>query len=201
VFEGYGAKLFPRAIGYSAGLIDYFFRGRMTGNIISIGSGGPWSQRPTSLEVADLAISDVAGNEVVGPGTVTLVLKKAGPPEAAGIDPPPLVPNEYPDILISNPTPITGNPISSPLSFSFNALPFPTTPMNCSWFCGHSTHYVAFLVFKGTLGQENEQAVVVGGEYCDPGQIWHFYFTHRYDFGLGETASMTAFCGWDPPIQ
>lgn len=29
VMEDYGSKLFPRAIGYSAGLIDYFFRGRM----------------------------------------------------------------------------------------------------------------------------------------------------------------------------
>ena len=29
VFQGYGAKLFPRAISYSAGLIDYFFRGQI----------------------------------------------------------------------------------------------------------------------------------------------------------------------------
>jgi len=29
VFQDYAAKLLPRAIGYSAGLIDYFFRGRM----------------------------------------------------------------------------------------------------------------------------------------------------------------------------
>lgn len=28
VYEDYAALLLPRAIGYSAGLLDYFFRGR-----------------------------------------------------------------------------------------------------------------------------------------------------------------------------
>ena len=31
VFQGYGTKLFPRSISYSAGLIDYFFRGSASG--------------------------------------------------------------------------------------------------------------------------------------------------------------------------
>jgi hypothetical protein len=35
VFADYAALLFPRAVGYGAGLIDYFFRGRLAGRIES----------------------------------------------------------------------------------------------------------------------------------------------------------------------
>jgi hypothetical protein len=41
VMADYGALLFPRAIGYSAGLIDYFFRNHMVGNAGDIGCFGP----------------------------------------------------------------------------------------------------------------------------------------------------------------
>ena len=62
VFQGYGAKLFPRAIGYSAGLIDYFFRGTMTGNFVFVGDA---SFATTSIQFSNLAISDTAGGELV----------------------------------------------------------------------------------------------------------------------------------------
>ena len=198
VFQGYGAKLFPRAIGYSAGLIDYFFRGTMTGNFVFVGDA---SFATTSIQFSNLAISDTAGGELVGPGTVTLVLKKAGEPWSDGIyhDAPPI--NEtFPEILVSNPRSISGNPIPSTISFSFNSLPFPTTILECL-FCSQGTEYLGFLVFRGTLGQETEKAVVVGG-YCDAGQVQHLLFVHRHDSAIDDQkAGILGTCGFDPPIQ
>jgi len=35
VFAEYASKLFPRAIGYSAGLLDYFFRGKLDVDLVN----------------------------------------------------------------------------------------------------------------------------------------------------------------------
>lgn len=42
VFQDYAGKLVPRAVGYSAALLDYFFRGRLTAQLdVHRGSSGP----------------------------------------------------------------------------------------------------------------------------------------------------------------
>jgi hypothetical protein len=53
----YAAKLFPRAVGYSAGLIDYFFRG----NIDGIGGCGI-EVGPNPVEVTNYTASETAGS-------------------------------------------------------------------------------------------------------------------------------------------
>ena len=60
----YGALLFPRAIGYSAGLIDYFFRGQVDTADPPLGYVlVPWEARPSSI--------DVQGVKVIGDGQQT----------------------------------------------------------------------------------------------------------------------------------
>lgn len=60
VFQDYAAKLLPRAIGYSAGLIDYFFRGRLS---VSIAEIQPSSDTLVNLDVANAtSASDWPGN-------------------------------------------------------------------------------------------------------------------------------------------
>lgn len=38
VYKDYGSRLVPRAVGYSAALIDYFFRGRLQGDVVPVPS-------------------------------------------------------------------------------------------------------------------------------------------------------------------
>jgi hypothetical protein len=60
VFEDYASLLIPRAIGYSAGLIDYFFRGRMS---VTMSQIQPSSDTLVNLDVANAtSASDWPGN-------------------------------------------------------------------------------------------------------------------------------------------
>jgi hypothetical protein len=73
VLQGYGAKLFPRAIGYSAGLIDYFFRAQIDTAVPPLGYVlVPWELRPTSIDVEGVKI--VGDGQQTGSGTISLIL-------------------------------------------------------------------------------------------------------------------------------
>jgi hypothetical protein len=52
VHEDYGRKLFSRAIGYSAGLIDYFFRNQIDGHAVDLGCFFP-----PFIQTGDFALS------------------------------------------------------------------------------------------------------------------------------------------------
>ncbi len=70
VFAGYGALLFPRAIGYSAALLDYFFRGRVAVSpVCCVAPGGStcWNGEPGSSTAVRVKISNIsaAGEETV----------------------------------------------------------------------------------------------------------------------------------------
>jgi hypothetical protein len=51
VYRDYAEKLLPRAVGYSAALIDYFFRGRLKGAITRVeGSPGAFFSPPYNVK-------------------------------------------------------------------------------------------------------------------------------------------------------
>lgn len=69
VFEDYASLLIPRAIGYSAGLIDYFFRGRMS---VTKSENQPSSDTLVNLNVANAtSASDWPGNSETDVGGST----------------------------------------------------------------------------------------------------------------------------------
>lgn len=69
VFEDYASLLIPRAIGYSAGLIDYFFRGRMS---VTMSQIQPSSDTLVNLNVANAtSASDWPGNSETDVGGST----------------------------------------------------------------------------------------------------------------------------------
>ena len=69
MFEDYASLLIPRAIGYSAGLIDYFFRGRMS---VTKSENQPSSDTLVNLNVANAtAASDWPGNSETDVGGST----------------------------------------------------------------------------------------------------------------------------------
>jgi hypothetical protein len=111
------ALLFPRAIGYSAGLIDYFFRGKIdstpwpSGYVLV-----PWSERPTSIRVENVAVKADETNEQGGQGTMRLVLlysyRHAGTPEGA------------PEGVVSHPVSVSASSSPQTVVFPFDSLPF-----------------------------------------------------------------------------
>jgi len=67
IFQDYSAKLLPRAIGYSAGLIDYFFRGRLK---VVLSSNQPMGNSITQLPVK---VANITDSEESGMGQITAV--------------------------------------------------------------------------------------------------------------------------------
>ena len=155
VFTDYAFKLFPRAIGYSAGLIDYFFRGKIDSTLWPTGYlWVPWDQRPSSIRVENVSVKTDTTNEQGGGGTMQLVLLHSWS----------YAPVEPPKIIASHP--VSVGPGTQTIVFPFDSLPFPSTfpsPTNGS----HGYVYFGMLVYKGALGQESE--AVVADSYCiDP---------------------------------
>jgi hypothetical protein len=178
VMADYGAHLFPRAIGYSAGLIDYFFRGKM--NTSPSAAGGDflwtqWDQRPNSIRVDGVSVGADDGNEQGGQGTMRLVLYLRG----TDVDPA----SEYiPPVVVSHPVSVAASSAPQTVVFPFDALPFPQTFPEVGTF---SAEYWAFIVFRGPLGQESD-AVVAGGHCVDPTDgskyNWRYDFEHLHGY-------------------
>jgi hypothetical protein len=141
VMQDYGNKLLPRAIGYSAGLIDYFFRGWMDF------SPGPcceiFASPPSHFAVQ---AANWTPNEETGAGSMVAVLTLAcfeGP-----------CPPAPPGPLVSAPTALNLGREYQEIVFHFpGGLPFPEHPVN-------TVVYNVLMVYKGPLGKE-EAAVVV----------------------------------------
>ena len=160
VFKGYGEKLFPRAIGYSAGLIDYFFRGKIDSTSWSPGYiWVPWTERPTSIRVENVAVKVDETNEQGGQGTLKLVLfysyRWNGTPQPG------------PEVVVSHPVSVSSSSSPQTLVFQFDSLPFPSTYPTDNQGASDYYGYAGILVYKGALGQESE-AVVAAGYCMDP---------------------------------
>lgn len=147
VFQEYATALLPRAIGYSAGILDYFFRGYIGADVAHAGPL-PVGSPPTTLTVTDMANSSL--NEETAAGKMALVLRydyQTGTSE------------NFPQFVVSNAIPVNISRSAQSVVFPFGSLPFPTT------FAG-SVIYTASLVYQGMLGQESDLggsgAVVVG---------------------------------------
>ena len=114
VYEDYGTKLFPRAIGYSAGLIDYFFRGNID---LSAGqsSQGPPSNPPTTIT---FSLANATPDEETGTGTLRLVLQHVWQYNTSESFPPYVASNEITQSISRSYQSVT---------IPFSSLPFPTT--------------------------------------------------------------------------
>ena len=174
VFTDYAYKLFPRAIGYSAGLIDYFFRGQVDtadppfGYVLV-----PWEERPTSIDVEGVKI--IGEGQQTGSGTIRMVLLHrnsfTGQPDG------PLSPGPKPLVVVSNEVPYTISSERQTVTFGFASLPFPTTAPPA--LCCYGNGYMAIIVYRGTLGQELNNSVVASG-YCrdaESGETWERFYS------------------------
>lgn len=170
VYEQYAKELLPRAVGYSAGLLNYFFRGTLdvswpnTG-VYSIADGsqtpytdtnGNHHQQFTKIRAA---ILNITPNEAIGAGTLTAVARYK------------IIPNYTPDLShyppdgttmtavpysysVSQSEPVTGINAADYTDITFNFAPAPI-PVGI-------TDLTLQVVFKGAIGNEADNAIAVG---------------------------------------
>jgi len=182
VHADYAKKLVPAAVGYSAALLDYFFRGKIeltppdrfvlgiiddadfydpnTGARRLDASGFPVEQEFTQLKAKVRNISD----DEIGSGIIQLVARYLGrddynpdlyndPPQPASVQDG--NGNFYPySYSVSLPIWIPAMSKTNPTEYTFN---FTDSPIPAG-----ITDLDIFVVFKGTLGQEVDNAVAVG---------------------------------------
>jgi hypothetical protein len=174
VMADYGALLFPRAIGYSAGLIDYFFRGQIDAADPPLGYIlVPWEERPTSIDVEGVKI--IGEVQQTGTGTMRMVLLHEN--SFLGIGDPPTSPGPKPLVVVSDAVPFTISAEPQNVTFPFASLPFPTIAPPA--LCCYGNGYMAIIVYRGTLGQELNNAVVASG-YCrdaESGETWERFYS------------------------
>ncbi|MFQ5853552.1 MAG: hypothetical protein ACE5JU_23585 [Candidatus Binatia bacterium] len=135
VFEDYGTKLLPRAIGYSAGLIDYFFRAIAEFN--SNDEACQYNLTTDTLTEMDVFVVPFASVENAGEGQLIAVIEFPLPNPTS--------------IIVSEPMQVnlSSNKLLG-LNFNFSDG---SLPENVSG--------VTYVVYKGPFGQEPE--AVIGG--------------------------------------
>lgn len=160
VFEGYANLLIPRAVGYSAALLDYFFRGQLEVTLPtdpdSLQTNGSGGYNPISLRVENIS----PRGEDMTTGSIELVVKYKIPDGTAleSYPAPPLGSGEY--LYIVGSVQDDGSTINqiaryNPVDLVFD-LPDNGLPTNAV--------DVRFqVVYKGGLGDEKESAIATGG--------------------------------------
>ena len=153
VFQGYGIKLFPRAIGYSAGLIDYFFRGNMSPDS-NYHALYPISNPPTTMTIG---VVNNTPNEDTGNGTLNLLLRYCCQTNTDEI---------FPQYVISKQVSQNVTRSIQNVAIPFNsAIPVPATigpvcdPTQLP-VCQSTVGYYVLLVYRGPLGGESDAVIV-----------------------------------------
>ncbi len=173
--------LIPRAVGYSAALLDYFFRGKIeisvpSGNVYSIIEGSISPQRFTFIKakLKNKTVNetnengDVVSYEDMGAGTLIAVAKyKVRTDYQADLSTdPPDSSSRQDNFSYSVSAPIDINSLDSAnemeCTFNFSSNPIPV---------GITDLYLQ-VIFKGTLGNEIDNAIAVGmKDLSEPMQI------------------------------
>jgi hypothetical protein len=161
----YASMLIPRAVGYSAALIDYFFRGQIEISLPTSDPGTPAPQRdgvyafttyPHSVfDKISLMAKNITPNEEMKNGSVKLVIRfrdPKGDPFHAGCIPDSTT--QY-FIVADAPSGTTSIPSDKPvrLDFDLSATPLPVGAVDVT----------LTIVFKGTLGTDGSNSAVAIG--------------------------------------
>jgi hypothetical protein len=157
--EEYAQYLVPRAVGYSAGLLNYFFRGTLEISapdqlVYAIADGSATSHQFTTIKAKVL---NTTPNESMGAGTLQAVARykiRADYQPNLSTDPPTSSSGVSYSYSVSTPITITALDSTTPMEFTFD---FTGSPIPA----GVTDLYLQ-VIFKGTLGNETDTAVAVG---------------------------------------
>lgn len=160
-YKDYAQHLIPRAVGYSAGLLKYFFRGKLeialpAEQIYAVIDG---SQTPQQFSRIKAKVTNTTKDEEMKDGNLVVVAEykvipdyqtdlSTYPPTAAVMD------NVSFSYSVSAPSAVTA-PLAAKAArdFTFN---FPDQPIPAG-----ITDLSMYVVFKGTLGNEKDTAIAV----------------------------------------
>jgi hypothetical protein len=158
VNEDYATKLIPRAVGYSAGLLDYFFRGSMDVRQIKPQGDSQWISALDFEVTNSTLLADGSTVEAFESGSLSLAYKYMLP----GVSEPQfgLVADIYAVNGISDP--INDDFVSVSVAFPDDGY-IPTDATNVTF----------TLVFRGRLG--NEDDAVIGKVFTEPSWIAYSY--------------------------
>ena len=185
-FDSAHQYLIPRAASYSAGLINYFFRGEMQVNLPDDGvfaitdttpgaCGAPCGFRTLKLKLRNTT----PGGELMGAGQLVAVVKfhrnTCYVPDLSGDFGGPMFLGAAcrsidEEVLASNPVAVDDRTISDvPTSFTFDfgsssGHPDSTIPINAS-------DVVLQVVFRGKLGEENDAVAVTTLDIAEPNYL------------------------------
>jgi hypothetical protein len=181
VMADYGTLLFPRAIGYSAGLIDYFIRGKMSPDS-NYRELYPISNPPTTIT---FPVVNNTPNEDTGNGTLKLLLRYCCQTNTD---------ESFPPYVISNQVSQNVTRSIQNVSIPFNSnIPVPATigPM-CdpteAPYCNSAVGYYVLLVYRGPLGAESDSVIATNCGLL----VYH----HRF-LDLSEGVETFINCGGD----
>ncbi len=175
VYQDYASQLLPRAVGYSAGLLDYFFRGNIE---ITLPSSGVYSQTSYAQPFTNiklLAINTTPNDETMTAGSIELVVKY----KVAIYDPFANYPPDYnfqasPEFFYSVAPEFNGVnyiPRDNPVELTFNLSNSPI-PL-------YAIDVYLQVVFKGRLGNEDGAVAVGFKDISEPTPIDFFNDTDK----------------------
>jgi len=162
--EEYATKLIPRAVGYSASLLDYFFRGEIE---VNLPVSNPGIQPPQiegiyslctdpaiGFNKISLMVKNITSNsEEMTSGKVTLVVSYRTCNGNPHVPTPPFPEEDRKFILVDYQGEVSiprDNPLRINFDLSANPLPFNAVDVTLA------------VIFKGNLGAELTNAVAVG---------------------------------------
>jgi hypothetical protein len=158
--EDYDRLLIPRAVGYSAALLDYFFRGNIE---ISLPSSGIYSSTGDGnagfTRMTLLAVNNTSNGDEMSNGSIELVVKyrlAASDPFKTG----PVQTSDYNYKVVPVSSGVTSIPKDTPaeLSFDLTNTPLPVNAVDVS----------LLVVYHGKLGMEDGAVAVGFKDISDP---------------------------------
>ena len=198
VFQNYAAHLLPRAIGYSAGLLDYFFRGRIEIAPPARFAYGLAAYQPGNAGTFTklrFKVRNATPNEATGSGEMIAVAQYRTALTGANlIDDPNASISSQLFFAVSKPlTAVALTDAFQEFTFDFVDSPIPT----------NSADLFLTVVYKGRLGLEDEAVMVGGKDLFEPHPVdsinvsdWECLQGTPYHVG-----DLTAYPPYHPPTQ
>ena len=194
VHNTYAKELLPRAVGYSAGLLNYFFRGTLEITapdtyVYSIIDGSSNPQQFTKIKAK---VMNTTPNEQIQAGVLQAVAKykKRTDYQPDLSNDPPAETSREPEFSysVSAQWTLSSTEISSintsPVEFTFN---FESSPIPAG-----ITDLYLFVIFKGTLGNEADTAIAAGmKDIKEPTHHTFWNLTDRFSLGIYNDTTST----------
>jgi len=163
VYSDYASKLIPLAVGYSAGLLNYFFRGDIE---ITLPDSGVYAFTDNPVQVLPsitlLAQNTTSYGEDMNDGSIELLIRyklaQADPFQSGLV----LVDDEFTYLVVPEANGIRSIPRNNPVELTFNLNP--ALPL-------YATNVYLHAVYNGVLGNEDGAVAVRVKDISEPTPI------------------------------